>query len=361
MTNVLNVLTATKEEIRMELAKLGVELSNTKYAKTKRQELIDMLNNTVVAQQEIKLEGDVNMENNNQVSGLSFEGLLANIKEDQNLAMLVGKQVKVSEVKVKNHVSMTGGKVVAELSKKIDALEGTIKALVTNVAKTVKYTEVVNPNQANVQYNKAAAKLQPIDYVINDKTGAKEAYFGICSVCGCKIKSAKVVEFSKSRFGKVMCYAHQNGTGAYVSPDKQERNRYESACVENAQEVEQHEAQKAANKTVTHKCMYCGKDVTFKSQEVLDGIMAKAKARGLAPIAHPCCYKTAMDTKENVEQYMAEQQQLKSESNISEEATNVINDMFKNQESIQPESQLDGNAVWTSVPVTEDDDNHQPF
>lgn len=330
-----------KTELRSVLSRTyGVTLTPQEFKESSVAVLEAMLENAQLEvatkleanNKEIKLEGDVNM--NKPVSTtISFEDLLSNIQEDQRIAKYVGRQVKVSEAKVKNHVTDTSRIVVQELSKKIDALEGTIKALVTAGAQTVKYTEVTNPAQTNTQYNKAAAKLQPMGYVVNDKTGIKEAYFGVCSVCGCKIKSAKVVEYSKSRFGKVMCYAHQNN------------NSNNNAGTQ----------QQPKSQTVTHKCMYCGKDVTFKDQATLDSIMAKAKARGLAPIAHPGCYKAAMNTQENIEQVM--QQQSQTQSNISEEAKNVISDIF-NQAPVQDETLVDPNATWTSVPVDETNDTN---
>lgn len=337
----------TKDQLRNELRAYNVELSNTQFRATKLAELEKMLINAKAGDNLLPLdaydhlvesnnsnnEGDVNM--NNQLQTQSTEDLMANFlkvaQDTLGVTKLVGAQVKISETKVKNHVSMTGGKVVAELSKKIDSLEGTIKALVNNGATTVKYTNVTNPNQTNTQYNQAAATLKPLGYVLDEKTGQQVAYFGVCSVCGAKIKSAKVVQYSMQRYGKVICYAHQNKAGATQQPIQTQ------------------------SKIVEHKCMYCGDVARFKDVETFNKLSARAKELGLAPFAHIACWKAAKETKKNVDEYMTNQQTQSTQSMISEDAARAIADMIPDNQ--QPKVEIPQGNVWEAAPTDDDTNN----
>lgn len=340
-----------KTELRQALKKYGVKLTPAEFKAASEAELQAMVDQK---QAEINNKlGVVNMNNK-----LSMDKAIEMILANNEVTKCVGKQVKISEVNIKNHVTNNSKAVVAELSKKIDALEGTIKALVTGNAQTVKYTNVVNPNQTNRQYNQAAAKLKPIGYVFNQKTGKQDAIFGECSVCGCDIKSAKVVEYSMQRFGKVVCYAHQSSAvQTNINTDKQVN----------------------ANSTiVTKHCMYCGKPVHYKNQSVMDKFVARANELGLAPIGCPSCLKAAKETKENVEKHMNQQH---SQLNISEDASKEINNIFESQNMTDEEyrehleSLVDGDGsdydhveetqqpiipagnVWSAVPVSDNDNN----
>lgn len=325
--------TTTKDELRIELAKYGVEFSNTKFGKVKRQELIDQL--AAVYGSESNNEGDVNMENNKPV--VTVENLMAdlfNVASDVlGVTKLVGTQVKKSEAAVKNHVTDSSRIVVAELSKKIDELA----AIVTGNAQTVNYTNVMNPAQPHGQYNKKASELKPLGYVVDAKTGQQVPYFGVCKSCGMKIRSAKVVEFSTERYGQCLCYAHQSPNATTFQPANPVNNNV------------------VDNSITFHACDYCGKEVKYKDVNTFKTLSARAKELNLKPIAHIACWKAAKASNENVQQYMDNQS---SQSMISTDAANEIGNMFETTQQPQQETPvIESNNAWVSAPIDNNDSN----
>ncbi len=346
--------TTTKDELRIELLKYGVEFSNTKFGKIKRQELIDQLMglerqsiNTVAGNDLLPIDaydhlvesnngGDVNMENNKPV--VTVETLMSdlfNVASDVlGVTKLVGTQVKKSEAAVKNHVTDSSRIVVAELSKKIDELA----AIVTGNAQTVNYTNVMNPAQPHGQYNKKASELKPLGYVVDAKTGQQVPYFGVCKSCGMKIRSAKVVEFSTERYGQCLCYAHQspNATTTFQSANPVNNNVVD-------------------NSITFHACDYCGKEVKYKDVNTFKTLSARAKELNLKPIAHIACWKAAKASNENVQQYMDNQA---TQSMISTDAANEIGNMFETTQQPQQETPIiESNNAWVSAPIDNNDNN----
>lgn len=321
--------TTTKDELRIELAKFGVEYSNTKFVKVKRQELIDQLAAVCVSDNN---KGVVNMDNKLTVENMMSD--LFNIASDVlGVTKLVGTQVKKSEAAVKNHVTDSSRIVVAELSKKIDELT----AIVTGNVQTVNYTNVMNPAQPHGQYNKKASELKPLGYVIDSKTGLEVPYFGVCKSCGMKIRSAKVVEFSTERYGQCLCYAHQSPTNA--TTEKTAKNLVDNTITFN-------------------KCDYCGEVVKYKDVDTFKKYSAHAKSLGLKPVAHIACWKAARMTKENAEAYVNSQA---NQSAISEDAANAISGMFSQESEQQIETPIVNDNAWMSAPMDDNNNGNQAY
>ena len=145
MTKSMNNLTkSTKEELRDMLTKRGVAISNTEFRKTKKADLIEMVNN---ANKDSNNEGEViDMNNNNNKSVEVINGGIEMNNNNSNQMVSVGDSVERLKAIVNNVNAHTSnvGKAVAESNKaitiqaveyiesKMNRMEAKIDALLNN-------------------------------------------------------------------------------------------------------------------------------------------------------------------------------------------------------------------------------------
>lgn len=282
---VLNMIKMTKAELREELAKHRVELSNNEFKTTKHQELLERLeaeyklrdviqkNKSLIETEIAPVEEIVGEKNNSlMVQGVAIpEDVKQKVLTPEDIGALIaaaitpGIDAVVKDIVVPavvNAVEDSSAKILAELKSQLDTMNSTISALVTRQG-----TQVTNYNQV-----------------------PKEV-LGNCEDCGADITTPNVLKYSQANCnGHVYCYTHQqahkvarqNATGNFGQPQVNNQPQQSASIIKS--------------------CMCCGTKTKYASETVLNNSVAKAQALGLKPIICKKCADKILAERKTVPQ-----------------------------------------------------------